>query len=273
MTTKSRLLPALSLGILLASLPARAETIDPNKPVSESLKPDLLYFNFDEEEDGYIVSQAESGLAASIETGKVDTPPAWKPGPGKAFGQALEFNYGSHPAFTGPNDSTAGNHLRIPDDPSLRLAGQSFTIGAWIQLPEGAELPPRPYKKIISKGGHSGSYPGWSLQISGRKGVWHLSLLLVGPDHVQIRGDARLPDLEPGAWQHVAASFDEDSKDLTLWVDGVPVYVGDAPAEVGESTLPLVIGENGMSIYNNMPLVVDEVFIVSGVHDFVPVNR
>lgn len=252
-----------------------AQTIDPNKPLPESLKPDLLYFDFEEDRDGYAISQAEAGLSASIENGKVGVPPARKPGPGEAFGHALEFNYGSHPAFVGANEQTAGNHLRIADDASLRLAGQSFTLGAWIQVPEGTEIPFRPYKKIIGKGGHSGSYPGWSLQLGGRDGVWVLSLLLVDSDAVQTRRDARLPagSLEPGVWHHVAASFDADSKALTLWFDGLQVFSGEAPGEVGESTLPLVIGENGMSTYCNIPLVMDEAFIVSGVHDFVPVDR
>jgi len=130
----------LLLCVILSKAVGMAETIDPNKPLTESLLPDLLYFNFDAEDDGSVISQSELGLTASMETGHVDMPPTRRPGPHEIFGHALEFNYGDHPAFTDSNDSIAGNHLRIEDDPSLRLAGQSFTLGAWIQLPEDAEL-------------------------------------------------------------------------------------------------------------------------------------
>jgi len=262
----------LLLCVILSKAVGMAETIDPNKPLTESLLPDLLYFNFDGEDDGSVISQSELGLTASMETGHVDMPPTRRPGPREIFGHALEFNYGDHPAFTDSNDSIAGNHLRIEDDPSLRLAGQSFTLGAWIQLPEDAELPPRPYKKLIGKGGHADSYPGWSLQLSGREGTWHLTLLLVGPDNVQTRRDARVW-LEPGVWHHVASSFDAESKEVIIWLDGTPAFTGEAATDIGESPLPLVIGENGMSTYSNITLSMDEVFIVSGVHDFLPVEH
>lgn len=253
---------------------AGATTINPNQPVIESLQPDILYINFDGEDENFVISQAEEELTATIERGKVDEPPGRIAGPGEAFGGAMEFNYGSHPPFQGMNDHISGNHLLIPDEPALRLAGQSFTLGAWIQLPESAELPPRVYKKIVGKGGHAGSHPGWSMQISTFEETWSLTLLLVDSAGEQTRIDARLPGhgLEPGAWHHVAASYDAESNRVVLWFDGFDIVSSDAMGEVGESDLPLVIGENGMSTFSNTPLGIDDLFITSGVHEFSPVE-
>jgi hypothetical protein len=251
-----------------------AGTIDPNRPVAESIRPDILYFNFDEEDENFVTSHAEVGLSAKIDRGKVDQLPVWRSGRNQEFGQALEFNYGSEALFAGENLQLSGNHLRVENEPHLGLTGQSFTMGAWVQLPETADLPARPYKKIMSKGGHGESYPGWALQLSYRDDRWILTMIMVDDDLKQARGDARLPGpgLEPGNWHHVAVSFHADTKQLRIWFDGAEIYTGEMQGAIGSSNLPLVIGENGMSIYCNIPLVLDEVFITSGVHDFVLVE-
>lgn len=259
------------VGILFVAA-AQAATIDPNKPLPESLKPDLLYFDFDMEDSGQQVSKTKDEFLASVETGKAGTPPESRPGRNPAFGKALEFNYGNHPPFDGDNNEVMGNHLKVPDAPSLRLTGQSFTMGAWIQIPENAELPPSPYKKFLVKGGFSAEYPGWTFQISRKNETWHARLTLVGADGKMNFALAKLPRLEPGAWHHLAASFDAETKMTVIWFDGTRVFAKEVPAEVGESDRPLIVGENGMSTYGNIPLVLDDVFIVSEVHDFSPVE-
>lgn len=263
-----------SAGVLLSlCVSGWAGTIDPNKPLPESLKPDILYFDFDLEDGGLQVSKAEGETPASVEAGKVGTPPVSRPGRNPAFGKALEFNYGDRPIFDGDNSEFMGNHLKVPDAPGLRLAGQSFTMGAWIQVPENVELPPSPYKKFLVKGGFSAEYPGWVFQIHWKNETWHARLTLVGADGNLQFALAKLPNLEPGAWHHLAASFDAETKMAVIWFDGARVFAREVPAEVGESDRPLIVGENGMSLYGNIPLVLDEVFIVSGVHDFSPVEH
>ncbi len=272
---RHRPLFALLFAILCVST-GRADTIDPNKPIGESLKPSLLYFDFDEESEGSIASKGEMPLSASIEPGKVDTYPSFVPGRNEAFGKAMAFNYGVLPPFTEPNDMMAGNHLDIPDKPELRLAGESFTVGAWVQMPEDADLDLSGvrHKMLLGKGGFSNAYPGWGFQVSYESNHWSLTLLLVGPNGDRMRADAPIPEgLSPGVWHHVAASFDAVKQEVTLWVDGVRTVSRKVDGDLGESTFPLVIGERGLSTYCNIPITMDDVFITSGVHDFKPVEQ
>ena len=37
---------------------------------------------------------------------------------------------------------------------------------------------------------------------------------------------------------------------------------------IGEGNYPLIIGESGMSLYNTNPIILDEVFVTSGVQSF-----
>ena len=252
---------------------AQADTIDPNKPLSESLKPDILYFDFDLEDSGQQASKGEEGFVATVEAGKAGLPPESRPGPNAALGKALEFNYGNRPPFDDVNEQFMGNHLKVPDAPSLRLVGRSFTMGAWIQLPKDVQLLSSPVKSLLSKGGFSADYPGWTLQILRKDEVWYARLSLVGADENMQFVRAKLPGIYPGEWHHLAASFDAETKMVAIWFDGVKILERELPVEVGDSDRSLIVGERGMSNYSNIPLVLDEVFIVSGVHDFSPVER
>lgn len=262
------------LAIALASLCLNtgvADTIDIGKPVSASLTPDLLYFDFDQESEGTLPSQGELSLSASIEPGKVDAYPSWVPGRSEAFGKAMEFNYGALPPFTEPNNLMAGNHLSIANRPELQMAGQSFTVGAWVKIPEEGDLDLSwvRHKMLIGSGAFSEAYPGWGLQISCDRNVWTLTLLMVGGDSHRSRCDAVIPQgVSPGSWRHVAASVDAATRKVSLWVDGERIVSREIDGDIGESKFPLVIGERGMSTYCNLPLTLDDVFIVSGVHDF-----
>ncbi len=281
MNTQQSILRSKASGIMRLALvgifsvsAAQADTIDPNKPLSESLKPDILYFDFDLEDSGQQASKAEEGFVATVETGKAGLPPESRPGPNAALGKALEFNYGNRPPFDDANDEFMGNHLKVSDAPSLRLMGQSFTLGAWIQLPENAQLPLSAYKTILSKGGFTAAYPGWALQINQRDEGWYARLSLVGADENMQFALVKLPGLHPGEWHHLAASFDAETKMAAIWFDGEQIFKRELPVEVEDSSdRPLIVGERGMSTHNNMPIVLDEVFIVSGVHDFVPVEQ
>ncbi len=261
-------LTVLMLGITTAG----ADTIDPNKPISESLKPDILYFNFDEEIGAPLPSLAEQPLTASMEPGKVEATPAWKPGRNALFGKALEFHYGAHPPFPGVNERTAGNHLLVPNHPAVQLTGQSFTLGAWVQIPENAEVPANAYKKLMGKGAYSQDYPGWAFQISMRDGGWAMTFLTASMDATLARFAAPLPaGLQPGVWHHLAVSYNKEAGKIVFWFDGTAISTQNLTEDIGESEAPLFIGENGMSLYSNTPLLMDEVFITSGAHDFDPV--
>ncbi len=258
--------------LILCIRTAGADTIDPNKPISESLKPDILYFNFDEGGDASPTSLAELPLTASVEPGKTGVNPVSKPSRNALFGTALEFNYGSLPPFTGVNEKTAGNHLLVPNHSAVQLVGQSFTLGAWVQIPENVEIPTSAYKKILGKGAYSKDHPGWALQISMREGVWVVTFLTSSMDSDLSRMAAPLPGgLEPGAWHHLAVTFNQEAGKITFWFDGTAISTQNLTENIGESEAPLFIGENGMSLYSNTPLSMDEVFIISGAHDFVPV--
>ena len=66
-------------------------------------------------------------------------------------------------------------------------------------------------------------------------------------------------------------SYDPEAKNLLFYLDGVPIEPAPfEPFRIGASTNLLLVGERGVAHYGTMRVAMDEVFIVSGVHEFVP---
>lgn len=272
------------IGLLgLAGVSQGGEPLQVDRPLHEgSQTPDVLYVDFDKKEDQTLSGGGGGNLRLKIQDGAANSSPGWTTGPTAAFGGAMTFDYGSTEPFAAENAEAIGNHLAMAHSPSLDLAGESFTMGAWVKVPEMSSWPASARKHIISKGGYSPQYPGYGLYLKSWSGNrWFLVLQLVDDaGGMSVADDrpasqnssAELSDFKPGEWHHIAASFDAQTEIFTLSLDGVPIHHGMASAKPSNSSLPLFIGERGTSHHDNIPIILDEVFITKGAHEIAPIS-
>jgi len=265
--------------ILIASLPlAGAAPIDLKQPIIESLTPDILYFNFDQEFVEDVSDLGPRGFEVTVSEGLVGELPRSVESRTPEFGKAMEFHYGAlEPSATdmNPNDYHRGNHLIIPSDPVLNLVDTSFTMGGWVKVPDVTSDLTMKWKHILSKGGYRDTFPGWGLYIDfrGNQSRWFLNLNLAGEfDDDYVLVSAPLDDLDPDRWCHVAATYNHETEEVVLYENGIPIHTATVAVKIAPSEYDLTIGERGISTQNNLPAVMDEVFITSGVHEFMPAD-
>lgn len=254
---------------------ASAQTINLGKPLPESLKPDILYFNFDEVQGAAVSSAIPGGVDATIEAGTVAAPPTPADGLSIWYKKAMEFNYGAPEASPEvPNATSQGNHVKVTTAPELNLADQSFTMGAWIKVVEGSGLPENSTKYILGKGGYNKDFPGWAFVLQKRSADrWVLIFQHSSGQgaETELAVIGWMKGFTTDVWHHIALSYNHEANSLLFSLDGIPIEpLPFEPFSIGASNTPLLVGERGVAHYGNMRVVMDEVFIVSGVHDFVP---
>ncbi len=272
---KPLLLSALMLPTLFGTVASTAEVIGLSRPVSESVKPDLLYWNFDGGTpgssspnptadgsgngfDGYLLPGASQSLPTYVE-GKFGT---------AVFLEALS------PKTLDPHVNWNAADAPGSDDTLLDLDGKNFTAGIWICLPPGQTEEEASFV-LFERGRSAGESSHWSLVIGrGSTGIWTLRAHLPGAfKSVPIRDV--LPD--DGEWHHVGMSLEvvDGESRLSFWVDGV-LLEGNAmvaavitPAELKDRIL--TVGERNVSYHSSaMKVMVDDAFITSGVYQFEP---
>ena len=275
---------ALFCAVLLSTTSASAQTIDPDKPLPESLKPDILYFSFDEVEGMKVPSGIPDGAAAAIREAKgpetmdgseESAALNWPDGPREAFKKAIEFNRGEaeESAYT----FAPGKFLIIPDNAAPGLVGQSFTMGAWVKFPgELGDLPEDGVRDLLVKGcdykGGAGFH--WFIQKRGNYFWASFRSQPGGEPEKTIDYRVILKGVKVNQWNHVALSFDVEGKMLTFYLNGKPI--GEPridPSPVGGTSNSLFIGDIGPGPRKRMIMEMDDLFIVSGVHDFEPVTN
>lgn len=279
------LLTGTSAALLFAvrATGAFAQTIDPGKPLPQSIKPDILYFNFDDVKGTKVPSGVLGGEAAEIKEGRrppsmgegQDSPALnWPDGPRAAFKKAIELNRGE--AAESGETFAPGKFLVVPAKVAPNLAGKSFTMGAWVKAPgEIDELPGNQTRELLIWGCDYQGSPGfsWALQKIGDLFYVSFASQPGGEPADKIYQRAILKGFKANQWNHIALSLDVERKELTFYLNGKPI--GEPrldPSPVGESPDSLLIGDRGVGISQRLVVEMDDLFIVSGVHDFKPVG-
>lgn len=158
-----------------------------------------------------------SGTSGPLTPAAVPNDPTWDAAAGQ-FGNGLHFN-------TAEDDKAS-----VADSPSLDLA--SFTLSAWMKLSDlGGEA-----QHIIEKGEDAGElnyYLGYfdnALNCGFNNGGWL---------------HAAAPSFSFGTWQHVACTYDDATKEVVIYINGVDQ--GSATLAVSPITnnKPLWIGYSG----------------------------
>lgn len=137
------------------------------------------------------------------------------------------------------------DHIAIPDSPTLSVG--SMTLDAWV-FPDTIGN----YQAIASQyyfDDRSGLVVDDSWLLYMEPGGY-LSFYVYGPSSASHRGVITTdPVLIAGTWQFVAATFDLQSQDMFIYVNGVPVATVPQPgsttlSSVNDSNAPLLIGAN-----------------------------
>jgi len=251
-----------------------AEVIDLSQPVSASIKPDYIYWNFDggnagESEPNPVEDQSGNGFNGFLLPGASGARPVYVEG---KFGTGIRLQ-GSDSKAADARISWNPQDALGSDDARGDLAGSSFTVGAWVKF---NEVRSGEFDKFIVF--NRGIIEKGALELSILKTTdskWRLRVIF--PGGYKDAGDGAI-DFSDGEWHHVATSYEKRDGDgvLSIWFDGVQVKEGIAmEGELAESGVArermITVGERNVSFFNsNADASVDDLFVTSGVQRFRP---
>ncbi len=274
---------AMLFGALGMSPLLHADIINLSKPVSESIKPDGIYWNFDGADIGQsspeiVQDHSGNGYDGRLTAGGSHISlPSYIKG---RFGTAL------HVDCTIPvgKDGEAVESTRVPkssvrwrlrdtpgawENTKLDMDGKSFTGGVWIKFDE---VDPAPSQTIVLfQRGRKDSV--WYFRLQKKKGSdWSLHFR-------QARSTADTSIFSDHDWHHVAFSYDvqPDGSTVTFWLDGVefgkPVHIKDDPRipTPDDTDRGFRLGEQHIGSFSTgFTGALDDAFVTSGVHTFKP---
>ncbi len=271
-------------GILFVGSKGMAQSvIDLSKPVSKSLKPDGIYWTFDqavETESGSAIVEDSSGndYHGKLLTGDLHPAPTFVEG---RFGKALHFQ-GNTPSWINEKGQTRTRQnprvtWKLSDTPAawdegkLDMAGCSFTGGAWVRFDE-------------INSGNTQSVTIFDRGLPIEKANWGFVLLKTPNDQWEframgIRSTGKSEALNDQQWHHVAFSLNvSDGKgEVTFWLDGQrlgePVATPSVIASITDSARGriLTVGERNVGNFSTGFIgAIDDVFVTTGALSFEP---
>jgi RHS repeat-associated protein len=191
--------------------------------------------NVQAEEDGpkrFSLVEGPTGMTIDPTTGAVE----WD---GRSKGIKLFANFSS-PGNPVSNQNTG--QIQIPDSLSLRSA--SVTAEGWFNFedPRGA-LWDQLLSKQLSNG--NSATPSWGLEYY--YGTLRAHVGKPGQSASLATVTSPAP-IEFNKWVHIAMTFDDNTKLLTLYVNGKSVGSKISPESIGYNELPLVSGSNYITL-------------------------
>ncbi len=265
---------------LLACCPATlfaSDIISLSKPISENIKPDGVYWNFDEGKLGEtdpnpVVDGSGNDFPGYLLPGTNGEWPVYVEG---KFGTAIHLK-GEHPTDQDPRVSW--NALESPgqDETRLDLTGKDFTVGAWIKF---SNIQPGVEQNFVicERGFSSGTNSYWSLVvIKSAQDKWYLRITLPGVYQHSEGTQIYFSDEE---WHHVAMSLHvtEHASEISFWFDGQliqdrrPLDSAIPPMETDGKNRIFTVGERNPHFHiSNADAMVDDVFVTSGIYSFEP---
>jgi len=268
--------------LLFAGRASAQTTINLSNPVSQSLKPDALYWPCDGGTIGKSSPPEANDLSGNDFTGKL-LPGKIHPEPVYAegkFGTALRFHGITPPVagddgketFRNPNPCIMWQLRDSPgmaDGGKLDMAGKSFTAGLWIKI-ENINLGQMQSIMLMNRGFAPERQWGFML-VKDNLDDWTLRVQ-------NSKNSAKTNALNDSGWHHLAFSLDSHDGETTVtyWLDGAvlgePVISRGTIAEP-ESDAERVfrVGERNVANFSTgFAGLIDDIFVTSGIHTFQP---
>jgi hypothetical protein len=247
----------------------RAGEISLGAPVTASLRPDVLYYSFDEIDGNKVVDGSGNEAFGELRAGSF-SPPEPVAGVNERFGQALHF-----PGGPKKDQGDARNPFLVTDGhEKLYLDGKSFTMGVWLKLDDDSTQK----LEILSKGASSTvaeQDAGYTWTLERQQGdAWQMSLQVRdGQGLNPTRGTGYVLPLTPGTWYHLGVVVNFEERTATFYFNGDAQATVNLPADIGRGEDVFVIGERRTSSYfSDFRGSMDDLFITEGVHEFVPLE-
>ncbi|MEI8313702.1 MAG: LamG-like jellyroll fold domain-containing protein [Verrucomicrobiota bacterium] len=273
--------PALCL-LVFSNWACAQAAIDLSKPVSQSLKPDTLYWPCDGGTIGKssppeVKDLSGNGFTGKLLPGKIHPEPVYAAG---KFGTALRFHGVTPPVagddgketFRNPNPCIRWQLRDSPgmaDGAKLDMAGKSFTAGLWIKV---EKTNPSQAQSIMLMNRGFAQERQWGFMLA--KDNLDAWTLRIQSSKSSVKTDA----INDSAWHHLAFSLDSHDGETTVtyWLDGAilgePVTSGRVIAEP-ESDAERVfrVGERNVANFSTgFAGLIDDIFVTSGIHTFQP---
>lgn len=263
--------------LFAASSQADAQkVVDLSRPVSESLKPDGIYWTFDggvmdSEVTGVVEDMSGNGYDGRAFAGDVHPAPAYVEG---KFGTALYFK-GETPGMVDGDGKTRTLRnprlrWRLVDTPGawdierLDMSGKSFSGGVWIrfdQIKTGESQ-----SVVVFQRGMPPDASRWSfVLLKDARDQWKLGMGGAFSSVTSLPNDTN--------WHHVGFSFKkaDEGNVVTFWIDGqplgAPVATEATVAEVQNSVQArrLTFGESAVGNFSTGFIgAMDDAFVTSG---------
>src|SRR3989344_8010310 len=210
------LVPALIvLGVfLIAFIVGNGGKFLPTGYVISGLGSGLIgYWNFDESSGAVASDSSGNGL-----TGTLQSNAAWTAGKVGGAGQL----------------DGSGDFVNVPHNNALN-AGTEVTISAWINADSLAA-----YNTIVQKGVNYG------LQLGGSNPS-ELSFFFNNGGLIGHYTSGA--NIQTGRWYHVAATFNEATNEIKIYLDGANIYTDTQSLDMNTDTSDILIGNSGGSEY------------------------
>jgi Concanavalin A-like lectin/glucanases superfamily len=248
----------------------RAAQISLSEPIIASLRPDVLYYSFDEIDGNRVVDGSGNEGFGELRGGSF-SPPEPIAGVNERFAQALHFR-------GGPKNDPGGirNPFLMTDGhEKLYLDGRSFTMGVWVKLDDDSTQK----LEILSKGASSTvaeQDAGYTWTLDRQEGdAWQMSVQIRdGQGLNPTRGTGYVLTITPGVWYHLGLVVNFDERTVAFYFNGVAQAPINLPADIGRGQDVFVVGERRTSSYvSDFRGSMDDLFITEGVHEFVPLEN
>ena len=264
----------------VAGAPPDSKVIDLTKPVGESLKPDVLYWAFDDGSIGFFMPDpvedlSGNGFSGKLMQGAANPIPIYTEG---KFGTAIllqgntpnsETPEGKLQTFLNPRVSWVVTSKEKVSDPALlHMKDTSFTAGSWVRIDEVNEG-----KKQRIPVFYLGHVSGWNFELTkSAKEEWSLKFGGGGDKAIMpVEG----VDLRDKQWHHVAFAYSlrGENGSVVFYVDGSPL--GDAlelKGKVGQEEDVFsffTMGEFNVGNFSDgLVGAFDDAFVTTGAHTF-----
>ena len=280
----------LTLALMAAIASSQAAVISLATPVSNSLTPSAIYWDYNSSSGSVVSDGSGNGYGGTLTVGLDNSTPVNTPTLATGVDLAGTSGYGQAVSVVGKNNNPAYTSNMNPSvryGPGAAAAyamsgGVSFTGGTWVNMNIGASTVPVDTNLNMYLMGSGQTYATsshWGLVLARTSGgAWSLGLSVgSGAAQSSVFTSIAMGDVLDSTWHHVGFNYNGTTNEVTLWIDGVSIATNSltngigAPANLTDRTFR--VGERVESSFEELSFTgkFDDTFVTSGIHTFTAV--